>query len=114
MRDYPNDKDWVAAVRYGVYSIAREDDRIAITGYKKDDSSYYLDHFPEWSQEFLPQSDADLLNATDIRKIMFDHRAEKPWAWKKHVPIGCSDWLVRHFLNTPVFDELVAMEAQNV
>lgn len=62
-----NDNEWVQQVQ----SIVQEysDGRIAIMGYNKDESSYYLRMFPQW--DFVDSGEFDPLNATDIRDLYF-------------------------------------------
>lgn len=44
--------------------------RVCLVGYKKDDSSYYLDRFPQW--EFRQSDEINLpLDATTIRNLLF-------------------------------------------
>ena len=62
----------------------RENERIAIIGFFKDRSSYYLNLFPQWNFEEFYCSDKKLLqiNATKIREDFFKENDD----WKKQVP----------------------------
>lgn len=89
VRDYPyNDHVWTAEVQNVVREIAEDDDenhpRIAIVGFFKDRSSYYLNLFPQWTFEEFYGTDKKLLNinATKIRESFF---AEDE-AWREFVP----------------------------
>ncbi len=76
VRDYFDDDRWGEAVREGVSKLSSHGDRIAIVGFKKDYTSYYLDNFPGWSLlEIEPEYD---ISSRDLREIYFgveDHAA---------------------------------------
>ena len=89
VRDYPyNDHVWTAEVQNIVGQIVDEDgkenERVAIVGFFKDRSSYYLNLFPQWSFEEFYCSDKKLLsiNATKIREDFFKGNDD----WKTAVP----------------------------
>jgi bifunctional NMN adenylyltransferase/nudix hydrolase len=83
IRDYPyDDSMWAEQVRKSIRFIALDivnaggfhnhgtnDLRIGIIGTRKDDSSYYLDMFPEYDLVEAPLNKA--MNATDIRESIF-------------------------------------------
>ena len=87
VRDYPyNDHVWTAEVQNTVGEIADETEsaKIAIIGFFKDRSSYYLNLFPQWNFEEFYVSDKKLLNinATMIREKFFTDDA----GWKEFLP----------------------------
>ena len=87
VRDYPyNDHVWTAEVQNVVSEISDETDgaKIAIVGFFKDRSSYYLNLFPQWNFEEFYVSDKKLLNinATMIREKFFTDDA----SWKEFLP----------------------------
>ncbi len=86
VRDYPyNDHVWTAEVQNVVGEIAEEDEKkIAVVGFFKDRSSYYLNLFPQWNFEEFYVSDKKLLNinATQIREKFFTDDA----SWKEFLP----------------------------
>ena len=89
VRDYPyNDHVWTAEIQNIVDEIsddtAEETKKIAVVGYFKDRSSYYLNLFPQWNFEEFYTSDKKLLNinATQIRADFFVGGD----AWKNSVP----------------------------
>ena len=89
VRDYPyNDHVWTAELQNIVGEITQENQtehaRIAIVGFFKDKSSYYLNLFPQWHFEEFYTSDKKLLsiNATKIREKFFTGDE----AWRKLVP----------------------------
>jgi bifunctional NMN adenylyltransferase/nudix hydrolase len=69
VRDYFDDVRWAAAVRQGVGQFAA-DSQVVLVGYKKDASSYYLDHFPQWQHLTVSQEIA--LDATALRQVFFE------------------------------------------
>lgn len=71
-----NDTSWVNQVRIAAKESLPEGGRIAIIGHEKDDSSYYLKMFPNWSfitasPESWGDSTKHLISATDIRDCIF-------------------------------------------
>ncbi len=89
VRDYPyNDHVWTAEVQNIVGEIVEEDEaehaKIAVVGFFKDKSSYYLNLFPQWNFEEFYSSAKKLLssNATLIRENYFTGNE----AWRELVP----------------------------
>lgn len=89
VRDYPyNDHVWTAEVQNVVSEITEDEERqitkIAIVGFFKDRSSYYLNLFPQWNFEEFYTSDKKLLglNATHIREKFFTGTD----GWQEFVP----------------------------
>lgn len=72
VRDYMyNDYKWAAEVYHkALTNGATERGNTCLFGHFKDDSSYYLKMFPQWSFESLPNF-RDGLSATNIRTDMF-------------------------------------------
>ena len=64
-----NDQAWTMSIQETVSNHTDPGDKIAIIGHKKDDSSFYLDMFPQW--EFEPVELIEPLNATNIRDLYF-------------------------------------------
>ena len=87
MNDMFNDQKWVRAVQDQIDYVIRADRlvnsnesveaKIALIGHKKDDSSYYLDMFPQY--DFVEIDNIDDMHSTDIRQMMFEaeHLDEK-------------------------------------
>lgn len=68
-----NDQQWVCEVQHTVGKHTKDGSSIAIVGHNKDESSYYLDLFPQWDlidMGLIKEFDVDL-NATDIRDDYF-------------------------------------------
>lgn len=72
IRDYPyNDQEWVQQIQKTVKRecLGLTAPRIAIIGCKKDESSYYLDMFPQW--DLIEMEHLEDVNATSVRDDYF-------------------------------------------
>jgi len=67
---YYNEQKWLAEVQAQVMTITKGNQDIALLGYKKDNSSYYLMSFPEWT--FVPTKVEHELDATRVRHLYFE------------------------------------------
>ncbi|WP_341678062.1 bifunctional nicotinamide-nucleotide adenylyltransferase/Nudix hydroxylase [Niveibacterium sp. SC-1] len=68
VRDYYDDRLWRDAV---AQAIGREGGgRVALVGFFKDASSYYLNLFPDW--DFLPVEREHPIDATGVRRALFE------------------------------------------
>ena len=106
VRDYPyNDHVWTAEVQNLVGEMTEETEhtKIAVVGFFKDRSSYYLNLFPQWNFEEFYVSDKKLLNinATTIREKFFTESAD----WKEFLPAQAAVAL-DVFTQTEVFPHL--------
>jgi bifunctional NMN adenylyltransferase/nudix hydrolase len=108
VRDYPyNDHVWTAEVQNLAREIIEEDEdrnhHVAMVGYFKDRTSYYLNLFPQWSFEEFYCSDKKLLNinATKIREKFF---AEDE-SWREMVP-ECAQRYLDFYRTTEFFPRL--------
>lgn len=70
VRDYFDDERWNLAVRAGVQQLTDGQGPITLVGYKKDHTSYYLDHFPTWLSKTV-QQEFDI-DATGLRNVFFE------------------------------------------
>ena len=91
-----NDQAWAVRVqgivsRYRVLGGAG----IGIIGHKKDDSSFYLDMFPQWKLEEVPMFEP--LNAKDIRDLYLRKQSHQGF--------------IRNVVPAPVYDFLVDFTA---
>lgn len=68
--DFADNADWVATVQHAVATQVPGAQRVALLGHFKDDSSYYLNHFPGWQLESVSRANA--LDATAVRQVLFD------------------------------------------
>jgi bifunctional NMN adenylyltransferase/nudix hydrolase len=64
-----NDQAWAVRVQGIVSKYAALGGRVGIIGHKKDDSSFYLDMFPQWGYENVEL--IEFLSAVDIRDLYF-------------------------------------------
>lgn len=97
-----NFNDWLIRVQKQVASITGKDSSIAIVGHFKDDSSYYLSYFPQWSLEILP-TQASGISSTSVREACFEGSISNI---KDMVAPGVYDELSR-WINTENFRELL-------
>lgn len=70
VRDYFDDDRWNAAVRVGVQQLTGGQGPVTLVGFKKDHTSYYLDHFPTWVWQAV-QQEFDI-DATALRNVFFE------------------------------------------
>ncbi len=80
-----NDQAWAAEVQRNVQS----EGKVALIGHKKDESSFYLDLFPQW--DFIPAEVTKNLDSTSIREEFFEGQDY----YEKH----SRDWIIN---NVPV------------
>ena len=76
-----NDERWVTDILRIVHlgEAFGHGDSVGIIGYEKDESSFYLNMFPQWSKHLINavKSDNHIINGTDIRKAFFHGCIEK-------------------------------------
>lgn len=70
VRDYYDDVRWNRAVREGIAQLAPGPEPVTLLGFKKDHTSYYLDHFPNWTFKTVAQ-EIDI-HATALRAVFFE------------------------------------------
>ena len=109
--DLGNPLRWASAVENRMGRLLREEgldpDRadVALFGHRKDETSFYLDDFPNYILEQLPNVDG--INASDLRDEYF--RNPDFWLWadtaRGRVPDGVIEWLGR-FHETPHYARL--------
>jgi bifunctional NMN adenylyltransferase/nudix hydrolase len=64
-----NDQAWAVRVQQLVAQHTKPGERVGIIGHKKDDSSFYLDMFPQWGYEDVEL--IEFLSAVDVRDLYF-------------------------------------------
>lgn len=64
-----NDNAWAVRVQQAVARHTQPGDRVGVIGHKKDDSSFYLDMFPQWGYEDVEL--VEFLSAVNIRDLYF-------------------------------------------
>jgi bifunctional NMN adenylyltransferase/nudix hydrolase len=70
MRDFYDDAQWAEEVGKAVAAESEEGAQTALVGHFKDASSYYLNHFPQWTMLAAEAANAD--DASDVRRIYFE------------------------------------------
>lgn len=85
-----NDDAWLGNVYSAVYKYMPENGSLGVIGFKKDESSYYLDLFGENAKKILLDEGFATLSATDIR----DHYFQKaPVFPERLAPAPVTDFL---------------------
>jgi bifunctional NMN adenylyltransferase/nudix hydrolase len=99
-----NDHAWAVRVQ-GIVSKYRVlgGAGIGIIGHKKDESSFYLDMFPQWKFENVEKIEP--LDATDIRDLYFKRDVSMNFI-KAVVPQTTFDFLEK-FKNTPEYEQII-------
>ncbi len=77
--------------------------KIGIIGHKKDESSFYLDMFPQW--EFVDVDQIEPLGATDIRDLYFKRTFNSNFI-KNVVPNSTYEFLME-FRKTEEFEQII-------
>lgn len=101
-----NDQQWVAGVQEAVHTIIncdgwRDKTTVALIGHKKDETSYYLDMFPQWTT--VEHELNEEINATDLRELMFEGKNLK---FLQSVVAPQTYQYLEHFSNKPIFESL--------
>ncbi|PWU00812.1 MAG: ADP-ribose pyrophosphatase [Bacteroidetes bacterium] len=99
-----NNGAWCIRVQNIVAKYTSKTDRIAIIGHKKDETTFYLNMFPQW--EFVDQPLVEPLNATQIRDAYFTPELNNINWFKGVVPETTIDFLSR-FVQTSDYHKLV-------
>jgi bifunctional NMN adenylyltransferase/nudix hydrolase len=98
-----NDQAWAVRVQALVAKHTSPEDKIGIIGHKKDESSFYLDMFPQWKLEEVPMFEP--LDATSIRDLFFKRDANMNFI-KSVVPQSTLDML-EQFRKTPEYEQVI-------
>ena len=76
--DFPyDDNKWVNAIQRIVDATVPDAQDVGLIGHSKDSTSYYLNIFPRWKNH-VEVADVGGINATDIRKLLFDRVIDNP------------------------------------
>ena len=89
-----NDTAWVEQVQSIVSKQTKNHGKVAIIGHSKDESSYYLEMFPQWDR--IEVDNIADIHATDIRDLYFDvHQDEMDFdtQLKGVLPTGVHNFL---------------------
>ena len=103
-----NDQAWAVRVQKivsdAVYNAKGPGDfKIGIIGHKKDESSFYLDMFPQW--QFVNVEQIEPLGATNIRDLYFKRDVNMNFI-KSVVPETTVEFL-NEFKQTPEYEQII-------
>jgi bifunctional NMN adenylyltransferase/nudix hydrolase len=98
-----NDQAWAVRVQGIVSKYAKVGGKTAIIGHKKDESSFYLDMFPQWGYENVEEIEP--LSAVNIRDLYFKRNANMAFI-QGVVPQTTFDFLTE-FWKTEPFEQVV-------
>lgn len=98
-----NDESWVKNVQATVnglvtahFGLPHKQPRIALVGHSKDQSSYYLNLFPQWQAESVDNFKG--LSATPIREYLFSANSAKEYLERAHTNSHISEAVKKHLL----------------
>ena len=98
-----NDQAWAVRVQGIVSKYAILGTKTGIIGHKKDESSFYLDMFPQW--EFVNVEQIEPLGATNIRDLYFKRDVNMRFI-QGVVPESTFEFLMR-FKETPEYEQVI-------
>lgn len=98
--DVYNDVKWVQLVKDLVNQVAEPESKMGLIGHFKDESSYYLQLFPEWKMVEL-ESLEGAISATPLREAYYQGRIEEVY-----FPEGSIKFL-EQFQTTKIYQQLV-------
>jgi bifunctional NMN adenylyltransferase/nudix hydrolase len=98
-----NDQAWAVRVQQAVAKHTSAGDKVGIIGHKKDESSEYLDFFPQWELEEVEEIEP--LSAVNIRDLYFKRNANMSFV-KGVVPQSTYDFLIE-FKDTPAYEQII-------
>jgi bifunctional NMN adenylyltransferase/nudix hydrolase len=98
-----NDQAWAVRVQQIVAQHTKSGERVGIIGHKKDDSSFYLDMFPQWGYEDVEL--VEFLSAVDVRDLYFKWTFNSNFI-KNVVPESAYDFLMA-FRQTEEFAQTI-------
>jgi len=98
-----NDQAWASRVQAIVAKHTATQTKIAIIGHTKDETSYYLKMFPQWSQEECPLFQA--LSATDVRDLYF--RRNHNMEFLRNVVPESTFRQLQMFQISPAFEQII-------
>ena len=104
-----NDQAWAVRVQQIVAKHTwdnygpKDNTKVGVIGHKKDDSSFYLDMFPQW--EFENVEEIEPLSAVNIRDLYFKRECNMNFI-KAVVPQTTFDFLME-FKTTPEYEQII-------
>lgn len=102
-----SDPQWFATVHHIVNQLVDDEASIGLFGFEKDESSYYLQGFPQWDYQSVEVG--MMLNATDIRNAYFQDSDTTRWYNAFLTPIVPASVMMflEDFRSTSDYQELV-------
>lgn len=97
--DVYNDKKWVKQVKSLVNGVIEPNSKVGLIGHFKDESSYYLRLFPEWTMVEL-DSLKDSISATPMREAYYRGEIQTEF-----FPVGTIQFL-DEFKKTAIYQQL--------
>lgn len=91
--DAPSDDEWLGNVYEAVNKYVPKDGTLGVVGFKKDETSYYLDLFPQ-AEQFILQNGYATLSATQLRDAYFQKAPHFP---NHLVPDAVLNQMVAHY-----------------
>lgn len=98
-----NDQAWAVRVQSIVNEHFSFNSKIGIIGHKKDESSFYLNMFPQW--EFVSVEKIEPLGATDIRDLYFKRDVNMRFI-QGVIPETTFEFLMK-FKETPEYEQII-------
>ena len=98
-----NDQAWAVRVQGIVSKYRCIGTKTAIIGHKKDESSFYLDMFPQW--DYVDVEEIEPLSAVNIRDLYFKRDCNMRFI-QGVVPETTFDFLV-NFRETPEYEQII-------
>jgi bifunctional NMN adenylyltransferase/nudix hydrolase len=100
-----NDQAWAVRVQSLVakHTHHGRGENVGIIGHKKDDSSFYLDMFPQWGFENVEL--VEFLSAVDIRDLFF--RRDVNMNFIKHVVTESTFEFLQAFRGEPAYEQVI-------
>jgi bifunctional NMN adenylyltransferase/nudix hydrolase len=98
-----NDQAWAVRVQGIVSKYRTLGGKVGIIGHKKDDSSFYLDMFPQWGYEDVEL--IEFLSAVNIRDLYFKREVNMKFI-QGVVPESTFDFLMK-FKETPEYEQII-------
>lgn len=106
IRDYYySDPAWLAQVQKSVITASNNSNSIALVGFKKDETSYYLDLFPQWKS--IDVDCVNNINATSVRRDYYNTQMLASLRFENILPHQTITFLQK-FKNTTKYHNLVA------
>lgn len=106
--DYHDDTHWAINIQKIVDNVVfhsfGDNPSVVLVGHKKDESSFYLDMFPQWSYEEVEQEGP--LDATDVRELYFSDDTESFLRATKNVLALPVNKFLMSWRSTPEFQKL--------